>query len=204
MGRRPGRLVFLPLFWVLAAPGFSSQGDDAAGYVQGPETAPITIQVFSSPTCSACARLHLETLAALRQDLVAEGRVRLVYCLVPSTRDPLSMLAARYVHAARRLGRFEDVAAALYSSQEQWMHDGHLQPILAEVLTADELQQLSGLLESGELEEQLQQEILAGRRAGVRATPTLVIQHRGETTPVVGAVSYRILSRYLWKLLRES
>jgi protein-disulfide isomerase len=205
MGSRLGRLLLLPFVLVaLAAPGFSLQVDGPAGYAQGPETAPITIQVFSSPTCSACAKLHLDTLTALRQGLVAEGRVRLVHCLIPSTQDPLSMLAARCVHAARRLGHFDDVTAALYSSQGRWMRDHDLKAVLAQVLTPGELKELSGLVESSELEGQLQAEIEAGRRAGVRATPTLVVLHDGKMTPIVGAVSYGLLSRYLERLLEGS
>lgn len=205
MGRRLGGVVLLSLVSTAsAAPGLCQQVDSLPGYTEGSETAPITIQVFSSPTCSACAKLHLETLAALRQGLVAEGRVRIVHCLVPSTQDPLSMLAVRCVHAARRLGHFEDVAKALYSSQGRWMHDRNLKAVLAEVLTAGELDELGGLVESRELEDQLQAEIDAARRAGVRATPTLVVQHGRTLTPIVGAVSYGILSRYLERLLEDS
>jgi predicted DsbA family dithiol-disulfide isomerase len=38
----------------------------------------------------------------------------------------------------------------------------------------------------------------------VRATPTLVVRHHDTRTPIVGAVSYGILSRYLERLLKES
>ena len=205
MEGRLSRMIFLSLVsMAFATPGLCQQVDRLTGYAEGAETAPITIQVFSSPTCSACAKLHLETLTALREGFVAEGQVRIVHCMVPSTQDPLSMLAARCVHAARRLGHFEDVAAALYSSQSRWMRDRDLKAVLAGVLTAPELDELSGLVESRELDTELQAEIEAARRAGVRATPTLVVQHGRTLTPIVGAVSYGILSRYLERLLKDS
>jgi len=59
-------------------------------------------------------------------------------------------------------------------------------------------------VESGELEGELRGEIEAARRARVRATPTMFLQHGETQTPIVGAVSYGILSRYLDKLLKGS
>ena len=50
---------------------------------------------------------------------------------------------------------------------------------------------------------QIQGQIAAGRRARIRATPTLLVRHGTTTTPIVGAVSYGILSRYLERLLEE-
>jgi protein-disulfide isomerase len=178
--------------------------DDGPAYVQGPATAPVTIVVFSNLTCSACAKLHLETLAPLRDSLVSEGRVRVVHCLVPSPRDAVGMQAARCVHAARRMGRFEEVATALFSSQRTWMLSGNLEPTLARVLDREELKELHGLVASGVLEDELKADIEAGRRAGVRATPTMVVRHHDTQTPIVGAVSYGILTRYLERLLKDS
>jgi protein-disulfide isomerase len=178
--------------------------DDGPGYVQGPDTAPITIHVFSNLTCSACAKLHLETLRPLAKNLVSDGRVRVVHCLIPSPRDPVGMHAARCVQAARQMGRFEEVATALFASQKTWMLNGNLEPTLERVLSPEELKRLHSLVESGALEDELREQIEAGRRAGVRATPTLVVRHRDTRTPIVGAVSYGILSRYLERLLRES
>jgi protein-disulfide isomerase len=45
-----------------------------SGYFRGAETAPVTIQLFSSLTCPNCAKLHLETLEPLAGSHVAEGR----------------------------------------------------------------------------------------------------------------------------------
>lgn len=174
------------------------------GYAQGSENAPVTIRVFSSLTCSSCAKLHLETLKPLIGTYVADGRVQVVHCLLPSPRDPIGLRAARCVHAARRLHRSEDVTTALFSTQRTWMLNGNLDPVLADVLSAEEMKRLGELVTSGELDEEVLGEIEAGRRARVRATPTMFIRHGETTTPIVGAVSYGILSRYLDKLLKDS
>jgi protein-disulfide isomerase len=199
-----GRRVSLAFFVAALAAGAPARAAGEPGYVQGVASAPITIQVFTSLTCPSCAKLHLQTLRPLTESYVAEGRVRIVYCLIASGQDPLGLLAARCVHAARRFGRCEDVTAALFSTQRIWMLNGNLEPILSDVLTPEEMKRLSELLESGELEDELRDEIEAGRQARVRATPTMVIRHGEKTTPIVGAVSYGILSRYLEKLLKDS
>jgi protein-disulfide isomerase len=117
-------LAALSLVGPPARPAESSEYVQGLGYVQGSATAPVTIQVFSSLTCPSCAKLHLETLRPLTESYVAEGRVRIVHCFVPSRQDPLGLLATRCVHAARRLDRFDDVTAALFSTQNMWMLNG--------------------------------------------------------------------------------
>ncbi|MCG6928330.1 MAG: DsbA family protein [Acidobacteria bacterium] len=186
---------------VLAADGAHGPGP---GFAQGSATAPVTIQVYSSLTCPSCAKLHLETLRPLAESYVAEGRVRVVHCLLPDQRDPVGLHATRCVHAARRLHRFDEVTAALFSAQKAWMLSGHLEPILAEVLSPEEMKRLVDLVESDELEGEVQGQIEAGRQARVRATPTMLIRHGATTTPIVGAVSYGILARYLDRILEDS
>jgi protein-disulfide isomerase len=194
----------LPVFLTCAFPLEGGETAPGAGYVQGSEKAPITIEVFSSLTCPSCARLHLETLEPLAGSYVADGRVRVVHCLLPSRRDPVGLRAARCAHAARRLDRFEEVTAALFATQETWMRSGAIEPVLAEVLSPEEMKRLIELVDSGELEGEIQGEIEAGRRARIRATPTMLVRHGTTTTPIVGAVSYGILSRYLERLLEDS
>jgi protein-disulfide isomerase len=202
---RIGRLI-LPVFLLVAlvAEGRFARAAPEPGYVFGSASAPITIQVFSSLTCPSCAKLHLETLPPLTESYVAEGRVRIVLCLLSSRQDPLGLLATRCVHAARRLGRCDDVTAALFAAQRTWMRDGNLEPVLSDVLASEEMDRLRGLLKSDELDGEIQAEIEAGREARIRATPTMVVQHGNRQVPIVGAVSYGILSRYLDKLLKDS
>jgi len=201
---RAGLVVaVLSLLGPPASPAESREFGQGVGYGQGAETAPITIQVFTSLTCPSCAKLHLETLRPVIGSYVADGRVRLVYCVVPSRRDRLGLLAARCVHAARRLDRSEEVTTTLFSTQRTWMSSGNLEAALAGVLSLEEMQRLGGLMASGELEGELLGEIEAGRQAGVRATPTMLVRHGDTTTPIVGAVSYGILSRYLETVLKD-
>ncbi len=199
-------LVLVALFLVGSPtlPGESVGSAREGGYAQGAESAPITIQLFSSLTCSSCAKLHLETMRPLIGTYVADGRVQVVHCLLPSLRDPVGLRAARCVHAARRLHRSEDVTTALFSTQRTWMLNGNLDPVLANALSPEEMKRLTELVASGELDDGILGEIEAGRRARVRATPTMLIRHGETTTPIVGAVSYGILSRYLDKLLKDS
>jgi predicted DsbA family dithiol-disulfide isomerase len=83
------------------------------------------------------------------------------------------------------------------------MNDGNLDAVLSQELSVDELKHVRVLVRGEELARSLEVQIAAGRAAGVRLTPTMVIHHAGKKTPIVGAVSHGILTRYLDKLLEK-
>jgi protein-disulfide isomerase len=189
--------AFLSLFLWFASPAPAQQGKRFGSF-----EAPITVEVFSDMQCPACAAFHLETLRPLMKDYVATGKVFLIFRLTVNHRH--SYRAARYVNAAAEAGLFEKVYGVLFEKQKDWAESGDLEAVLASVLSQAEMTKLKEKLDGPEIDQAIEADRTLARTFQVRSTPTTFITYKGETTPVVGAVSYPILRRYLDRLLEGS
>jgi len=175
------------------------------GKALGVPSAPITMEVFSDFQCPACGAFYQQTLRRVIDTYVASGKVYLVH------RDfPLEQLhkyareAARYANAAARIGRFQKVEEALYAKQPLWSADGKLDAVVASVLTPAEMKRVHQLLQSGNLDAAIEQDMQIGRRIPVRQTPTVVVTHGSRSYPLpAGGADYYFLSRLLDDLLRQ-
>ncbi len=194
--RRSAAILFPMLLWA-AAVALAQEGKR-----YGSLDAPITVEVFSDMQCPACAAYHLETLRPLMKEYVAEGKVFLIVHLTVLHRH--SYRAARYANAAAKAGLFEKVSEALFEKQKAWAESGDLESALAGVLSEAEMAKLREKLNAPEIDQAIDADRALARTFQVRSTPTTFITRRGETTPVVGAVSYPILRRYLDRLLEDS
>src|SRR5271157_2693353 len=105
-------LAFAALLPCLAA---SSNADP--GKSMGSPSAPIRIEVFSDFECPACKGLHEQILPLVFKDYVIPGKVCLVSREFPLPMHPYSREAANYATAAARLGKYEQVANALFLNQ---------------------------------------------------------------------------------------
>jgi protein-disulfide isomerase len=168
----------------------------------GSEKAPITMQVFSDFACPACAAFHLHTLRPLIRDYVSNGKVLLTFYVIPPRQRLPAYRAACYANAAARCGQFEKVADALYQNRQKWIESGDVEPVVAEVLTPEDLKKVKAELRNN-IDLPLENDLAAARWSQIRSTPTTIITCRGKSVPVVGAVSYSILRLYLDKLLEE-
>ncbi|MDE2335283.1 MAG: DsbA family protein [Rhodospirillales bacterium] len=83
----------------------------------GQADAPVTVMEFFSLTCPHCARFSGTTLQQVKKDLVATGKVRIVFHDFPL--DNLALLAAM---VARTLpaDKYEPFCEALFASQDTW------------------------------------------------------------------------------------
>ncbi|MCL6566284.1 MAG: DsbA family protein [Acidobacteriia bacterium] len=189
--------VLLVLPALAALPAVAQQGKRF-----GALDAPITVEVFSDMQCPACATYHLETLRPLMKDYVATGKVFLIFRLTVNHRH--SYRAARYMNAAALAGLFEKASEVLFEKQKLWSETGDVEAALAAGLTEVEMARIREQLDAQEIEQAIEADRALARTFQVRSTPTTFIRHRGETTPVVGVVSYAILRRYLDRLLEGS
>lgn len=189
--------AFLLVLLVATAPAQGQQGKRF-----GSLDAPITVEVFSDMQCPACAAFHMETLRPLMKDYVATGKVFLIFRLTVNHRH--SYRAARYVNAAAQAGLFEKVYDVLFEKQKDWAESGDLEAVIASVLSQAEMTKLKEKLDGPEIDQAIEADRTLARTFQVRSTPTTFITYKSETTPVVGAVSYPILRRYLDRLLEGS
>ena len=114
-----------------------------------------------------------------------------------------SRQAARYADAAATIGRYEEVATALFERQAWWSRSGNLDAELSRALSALDLAKVRKLAQDPRTDAAVQRDVDAGTKAGISQTPTLIITHRLRAYPVTGAVAYSMLSRLLDGLLSQ-
>ncbi len=175
----------------------------AQGKCQGVPSAPIKIEDFTDFECPACRALYVQTLHPLIQQYVSGGKVYLIHHDFPLPMHPYSHKAAYYADAAAAIGEFAPVEDALFTHQPQWAAKGDIQPVLAAVLSPSQLRRVDELAKTTEIHEAVQQDVDLGTHLGVHETPTMYIIYKGKRTPIIGAVSYPILRRYLNALLHQ-
>ncbi|MGH9805290.1 MAG: DsbA family protein [Candidatus Acidiferrales bacterium] len=169
--------------------------------------APILIEVFSDYECPACRRYYLETMRPVIADYAVTGKACVVYYEFPLQMHKHARQAARYGHAAGRLGgeKWIQVTDAFYYYQAQWAANGELDPVLAKALSGKELAQVKEWAGDPKVEEVINRDVAQGRSRGVTGTPTTFITVNGKTEKLpTGIIQYPILRRYLDNLLAQA
>ena len=166
-------------------------------------TAPITIEVFSDFQCPSCKLLYERTLRPLTDDYVAKGRVYLIHRDFPLPQHEHAREAACYACAAGRIGKYETACDVLFRQQEHWAADGKVADTVCAALSPSEAKQVRALAKDPQIAASVDHDIQLGTAAGVQKTPTMVITYKEQRYPVVGAVNYDLLRRFLDQLLSK-
>jgi protein-disulfide isomerase len=183
-------------------PCLAASWDADAGKAMGSPSAPIRIEVFSDFECPACKGLHEQILPLLFKDYVIPGKVYLVSREFPLPMHQYSREAANYATAAARLGKYEQVADALFLNQVAWEANGKVWDTVAGVLTPAEAKKVQVLAKDPSVLSEVQRDVDAGRAAGINQTPTMFVTHGTSRFPVVGVVNYNLLRSMLDGLLK--
>lgn len=168
----------------------------------GNPAAPLKIDVFSDFECPSCKTLHEATLPALRLEFVVPGKVYLTHRDFPLPQHKYARLAAGYATAAAQLGRYDQVANALFQKQQYWAQNGRIDEVVSGVLAETEMKQIRQALTSPGISASIDADIALGRQVRLNQTPTTVIAKGARRTPVAGYVSMDLLRRYLNELLK--
>jgi protein-disulfide isomerase len=190
-------LVMAAAFACLSAPP-----DIDRNKALGNPTAPITVEVFSSFDCSHCRDFHEQTAPALFRDYVATGKVYLVSREFPLAGHPHAREAANYATAAARIGKYQQVADALFSNQAAWSRDGQVWSVVAGVLTPQERSKVQALANDPTVVSEVQRDVDAAIAARLDRTPTLVVSTRSNRYPVPGSPRYDVFRYFLNSLLK--
>lgn len=162
----------------------------------GSPTAPVRLEVFSDFTCPHCKHFHEEVLPQLMKDYVVAGKVYVVDRAFPLTGPghEHSREAFAFAVAAARIGKYQQVADALYAQQATWAINGNVWGTVASALPspADQrkVQELSkdpGVLAETEAEYQ------EATSAGLNQTPTMILTVGGKHYNLPPAPDYRLL-----------
>ena len=195
----------------------------------GNKNAPITMEVFSDYQCPSCRNFFEETLKPLLgpDGYVAAGKVYLVHRDFPLPMHQYSHQAARWANAAAKIGKFQDVDAALFDNQSSWAADGDIEKYVAAAMSPADFKRVERLmagcdggtnapgikpaaLKSGAgeqgcaLDAYINADMELGKAVPVQATPTFVIFYKGQKYPASsGIVTYPILKQFFDSLLSQ-
>jgi protein-disulfide isomerase len=173
----------------------------------GSKDAPIMMEVFSDYQCPACGSLFELTLRPMINDYVAAGKVYLVHHDFPLPMHPYGYQAARWETAAARIGKFQEIDAALYDNQKFWSADGNIEKYVAGALSAADFKRVQKQMVGCALETKpsqscaldvfIEQDKALGNQIPVKQTPTYVFTNRGQRlAPGAGPVAWPILKQF--------
>jgi hypothetical protein len=190
----------------------------------GNRNAPITMEVFSDYQCPSCGSFYENTLRAMIQDYVANGKVYLIHHDFPLQMHTYSGQAARWANAAAMIGQFQDVDAVLFDNQTKWPVDGDIEKYVAGAVSPANLKRIEGILkgctappptskadrslpqpEVGcSVDTYIVQDIVLGYQVPVQATPTFIIHYKGQSYPASsGIITWPILKQFFDTLLSQ-
>ena len=169
----------------------------------GPVAAAVRIDLFSDFQCPACKALHEQTIRRVKEEFAMKGKLRLVHHDFPLPQHKHARQAAVLAAAADRLGKYDEVADALFRQQESWSQSGNVDAVVDSVLTPEERKKLREIAKDPAILANIERDIQLGQRMKVSSTPTMIVTHDGKPNPVVGVVSYTVFSKYLNTIVGE-
>jgi protein-disulfide isomerase len=178
-------------------------GQAASSRAVGPVTAAVRIDLFSDFQCPACKALHETVIKRLKEEYARQGKVRLVHHDFPLPQHKFARHAATLAAAADKLGKYDAVADALFLQQESWSKTGNVDATVDGVLTPEERKKLRELAKDPAIAAAIERDMGLGQKSQVTSTPTMIITHNGSPSPIVGVVSYPVVSRYINSLLEK-
>lgn len=177
--------VFVPALF-LAISCLAAVPEIDKGKAMGSPAAPVKIEVFTSFDCPHCKAFEEEVVPQLVKDYVVPGKVYLINRSFPLSGPyhPYAREAANYATAAARIGRYNEVAGALFTQQAKWATDGKVWETVASVLSPTEQKKVQELAKSPAVQAEVQREYDEGVAAGVNATPTIIVTQGSKRYPI--------------------
>ena len=163
----------------------------------GNANAPVVLEVFSSFDCPHCRVFHDETEPMLMRDYVAAGKVAVVNREFPLTGQyhQFARDASNYATAAGRIGKYREVADALWKNQATWAVNGKVWETVATVLTLADQKKVQALAKDPGVLAEVQADYDDGLKSGISSTPTVFLDAKGKRLPLpAGVPNYDFLT----------
>jgi len=156
-----------------------------AGKSMGNPNAPMRMDLWDDFTCPHCKILHEQILPRIIADYVTPGKAYLVFHEFTLTGQghEHSKAASMYAAAAARVGKYQQVADALFQTQSSWAVSGKVWETVAPALTPAEQKKVQALMSDQSVAAEVQSDLEQGIAAHVDRTPTLVMTRKGKATP---------------------
>jgi protein-disulfide isomerase len=177
----PSALGALAAITICAWPAQGQQAPDALleARAKGSPAAPITMYEIADFQCPACRTFWRETLPVLEREYIATGRVRLVFINLPlESIHPNALPAHEVAMCAARQGRFWPVHDLLFKHQGSWARAPEPLPILLALADSAGAAQdtLAACIRTGATRGLIQAEALGVQQAGIRSTPSFLVE----------------------------
>jgi protein-disulfide isomerase len=190
----------------------------------GNPNAPIKMEVFSDYECPSCGNFYETTLKTLISTYVAEGKVYLVHHDFPLQMHRYSGEAARFANAAAKMGKFQDVDAALFDNQAAWTESGDVAKYVKGALSPADFARVETILggctapppqskadssvpapqATCSVDKYIVEDIGAGYKVPVRGTPTFIVSYKGKPySPMGSPVTWQVLKQFFDSLLSQ-
>ena len=188
---------------VLMAAAVVATGAETPLKSLGTASAPITVEVYSDFQCPSCKALYETVILQMIGEYVDKGKVYLIHRDFPLPMHAHAKQAALYANAAHRLGKYEQVCAALFRKQESWSKDGKVDDVVAALLTPAEIQKVRALVKDPSVAVDVDRDVALGKKANVNQTPTMIVTHKLKRYPLAGAANYSLIQRFFDDLLKR-
>ena len=153
----------------------ASLGDVNKAKMIGNPNAPVRIELFSDFQCPGCKSFHESLLPVIVRDYVIPGKVYILNHEFPLTMHAYSREAANLATAAATIGKYQQVADALFLNQLSWGTTGKVWDTVAAVLSPADQKKVQALAKDPAILAQVQADLDAGKLQGVPQTPTIVV-----------------------------
>jgi protein-disulfide isomerase len=182
------------------------------------------MEVFSDYECPSCGNFYESTLKTMIQTYVADGKVYLVHHDFPLQMHRYSGQAARFANAAAKIGKFQDVDAALFDNQGAWTESGDVAKYVAGAISPADFTRIVNILKpcsaapvtskadgsmptadpTCSVDKYIVEDIALGYKVPVKATPTFVVTYKGQRyAPMASSVTWPILKQFFDSLLSQ-
>jgi len=167
----------------VSLPALAASIPTAKGQSFGNPRAPILIEIYADFECPGCKAFHLEFLPSLMHDYVDTGKAYLISHDLSFHAH--SNEATGYALAAAHIGKYKEVADALYKQQTEWSASGKVWDTVAAVLSPAEKKKVAALAKDPGVLAEVKAETEAGKNR-IQKTPTMLVTHALKERSFVG------------------
>lgn len=173
------------------------------GNAFGNPKAAVTIEVFSDFQCPGCKAFHDGDFKRIVADYVIPGKVYVIYRYFPLAMHPYGRPCAEFACAAAHVGRYPEVADALFAQQATIAAVGNMEAVANSVLTPTEQKAVKSLLKSPEVQQEIDTDVGEGKGVPVPSTPTLWVTAHGKSEILREPINYSFFKQYIDSLLTK-
>jgi protein-disulfide isomerase len=150
------------------------------GYLLGSDSAAVEVSEYADYQCPACESFETLQFPAVREQLIATGKVRWRYRDFPLEMHRNSRVAAHAAACAEEQGKYWELHRLIYERQIDWAESGNAGKLMSELAGTLGLDRdkFDACMSSAKYAGRIQASLDEGQRVGVGSTPTFLIGGR--------------------------